>query len=114
MSFLYYYRPQTKLREDNVFTPVCHSVHWGLCPGWISVQGRSLSRGDTVQWGLCPGESLSGGGVSVRETPLYGKEWAVRILLECILVDLYLFQALLSIRLNINATCPLVGEIIVT
>ena len=26
------YRPQTKLRQGNVFTPVCHSVHgWGGC-----------------------------------------------------------------------------------
>ena len=24
-----FYRPQTKLREGNVFTPVCHSVHGG-------------------------------------------------------------------------------------
>ena len=24
-----YYRPQTKLRKGNVFTPVCHSVHIG-------------------------------------------------------------------------------------
>ena len=47
---------------------------------------------------LCPEGSLSGGslsrvgslsrGASVRETPppLYGKEWAVRILLERVLV----------------------------
>ena len=42
------YRQQTKLREGNVFTPVCHSVHkGGLCPGEVSV------------WGLCPGGSLS-------------------------------------------------------
>ena len=50
--------------------------------------------------GLCPGGSLSGGGggsvqgegsvwrVSVMETPPYGNERAVRILLECILVFL--------------------------
>ena len=25
------YRPLTKLREDNVFTPVCHSVHECVC-----------------------------------------------------------------------------------
>ena len=58
------YRPQTKLREGNVFTPVCHSVHRGG-----SLSGGYLSRG-----------------VSVRETPPYGNERAVRILLECILV----------------------------
>ena len=26
------YRPQTKLRKDYVFTPVCHSVHRGVSP----------------------------------------------------------------------------------
>ena len=25
----YFYKPPTKLREGNVFTDVCHSVHWG-------------------------------------------------------------------------------------
>ena len=25
----YFYRPQKKLREGNVFTPVCHSVRGG-------------------------------------------------------------------------------------
>ena len=52
------------------------SVQGILCPG-VSVQ-ESL--------GLCPGGSLSG-------RPPYGKEWEVRILLECILVQLlYLDQ----------------------
>ena len=46
--------PATKLRQGNVFTPVCDSV-----------QARSLSRGVSVQegslsGGLCPGGSLSG------------------------------------------------------
>ena len=26
----FHYRPQTKLREGNVFTPVCESVHRGV------------------------------------------------------------------------------------
>ena len=62
-----YYHPQTKLREGNVFTPVCDSVHrgssiqGGLCLGW------SLSKGGE---GLCPGGSLSRG-VSVRETHVW-------------------------------------------
>ena len=109
-----YYRPQTKLREGNVFTPVYDSVHKGVsvqgsfCPGglspegrlclqgvfvWgglvqgVSVQGVSLQRGISVQGFLCP----EGGWVSVRGgslsgRPLYGKERAVRILLECILI----------------------------
>ena len=38
------YRPQTKLREGNIFTPVGHSVHrGGLCPGG-SLLGRSPVR----------------------------------------------------------------------
>ena len=56
----------------------CLSVHGGgggrsLFRG-VSVQGESLSRGVSVQ------------GVSVMETPLYGNERVVHILLECILV----------------------------
>ena len=27
----FYYHPQTKLREGNVFTPVCDSVHGCVC-----------------------------------------------------------------------------------
>ena len=51
--------PATKLREGNVFTPVCHSVHRGICV-WGSVSGGSLSggslsKGVSVQGGLCPG-----------------------------------------------------------
>ena len=62
----------------------------GLCPGGslsggFSVQG-DLCQQDLCLGGLCPaGVSLSRG-VSVRETPSYSKERAVRILLECILV----------------------------
>ena len=48
----WFYRPQTKFGEGNVFTPVCHSVH-----RWVCVQGAP-ARGS-----ICPG------GVSVRETP---------------------------------------------
>ena len=38
IHLLVYYRPPTKLREGNVFTGVCHSVHGGrgtvyLIPG---------------------------------------------------------------------------------
>ena len=50
------YRPQTKLREGNVFTPVCDPVH----TGGVSVQG-GLCSGVSV-WGLYPGGSLSRGG----------------------------------------------------
>ena len=54
------------------------SVQGGLCSGGSlsrgSLPGESLSRGSL------PGESLSG------RHPMCGKERAVRILLECILV----------------------------
>ena len=80
-----------KLREGNVFTPVCHSVHsgvsvqGGLCPeGSLpggSLSGRSLSMGVSVQGGPCPGGPLSG------RPPPNGNEQMVHILLECILVS---------------------------
>ena len=87
-----YYRPQTKLREGNVFTPVCDSVH----RGGVSVWG-GLCREGSLSGGLYPGGLCLGGlcpvsrgslygGVSVRRHPPYGKERTVRILLECILV----------------------------
>ena len=75
-------------REISVWRVSVQGV--GLCPGggslsrgWISVQGVDLCPGDeslSRGWVLCPGRgSLSG-------RPPYGKEWVVRILLECILV----------------------------
>ena len=68
------------------------SVQGNLCRGGISVQGESLSgvlcpggsvsrrqKGVSIQGGLCLGASLSG-------RPPIRNVWAVRILLECILV----------------------------
>ena len=56
-SIVDFYRPQTKLREGNVFTHVCDSVHKG-------------GGGISVRVGLCPGDLCPGGlypvGVSVR------------------------------------------------
>ena len=77
------------------------SVQGGLCPGGlcvgVSVQGclcpgGSLSMVGLCPWGslsggLCPGGSLSGGLCPGDLDPLYGNKRAVRILLECILVD---------------------------
>ena len=71
------------------------SVQGGLCLGGLS---RGISGGEEGlcpgglspgEGGLCPGVSVWGSlsrGVSVRETP-YGNERALRILLECILVN---------------------------
>ena len=77
----YFYRPQTK------FATVMFSQMSVCLRGegiLVSVQGVSF------QGVLCPGGSLSreslSRGVSVTETPPYGNERAVRILLECILV----------------------------
>ena len=95
--------PAMKLRQRNVFTPVCYSFHrggGGLCPGGslsggVSVRGGSLSRRASVQGISVLGGSLSRGRVSVQEEglchgnpppPPYGYVWSVRILLECILV----------------------------
>ena len=79
----------------------------GLCRGgWVSIGGLGLwgvsVRGDFCPGGLCPGDLCPGGlcpgglylGVSVQwgslsRRPPYGKERAVRILLECILVMFY-------------------------
>ena len=99
---LLFYRPQTKLREGNVFTLVCDSVH----RGGVSVYGRFLSGEGVCPGGgcLCPaGVSLSSRGVSVQGDPPYSKERAVRILLECILVssldyfDYHLFFTLIDL-----------------
>ena len=38
------YRPQTKLRQGNVFTPVCHSVHKG---GFCHPPGQTPPLADT-------------------------------------------------------------------
>ena len=57
----------------------------GLCPGW----GLCLGGGDLCPGGLCPGGlSVQGGSLSQR-FPVHLRQTAVRILLECILVDLY-------------------------
>ena len=74
-----YLQPATKLRQGNVFTPVCHSVHRG---GWVSVpactpghmtgggvlSGGSLTAGLCLG-GLCPGRSLFRGLCPVHLCP---------------------------------------------
>ena len=67
-----YYRPQTKLREGNVFTGVCDSVYRRRClfrggacsgvpaPGGVPARGGCLLWGGLLQGGL-PGGLLWGG-----------------------------------------------------
>ena len=68
------YRPQMKLQEDNVLTPVCdcdsvyggvsvpaqHRSHdWGSLSRGVSVQGCHCPGGSLSEVGLCPGEGVS-------------------------------------------------------
>ena len=63
------YHPQTKLRQGNVFTPVCDSVHLGA---GVSVWGDSLSGG-----------SLSGRPPVLRLTyGRYSSDWNAFLLLK--------------------------------
>ena len=94
-SHLTSYRPQTKLREGNVFTGVRDSVHgggpglggclvWGVsAPGGCLVQGGVSAPGG-IAWSR--GVSALGGGVPGGDPPRRLLLQAVRILLECILV----------------------------
>ena len=73
-----------------------HDQTGGLCPGGSLSKG-SLSRGVSVHGGSLSRE------VSVRETPLDrdppdGYEWAVGILMECILVLNFLFPCPVEFR----------------
>ena len=56
-SYVLHYRPQTKLREGNVFTPVYHSVHSGV--GFPACITGHMARGVYIQR-----ESASRGSVS--------------------------------------------------
>ena len=74
------YRLQTKLREGNVFTPVCDSVH------------RGVGVYPSMQWamGCTSSRQIPLGRHPLRQTPLplrWPLKRAVRILLECILVQ---------------------------
>ena len=55
MYSLLYYRPQMKLREGNVFTAVCHSVHRGCIP---ACNGQGVYP--SMQWGM---SAFGSGGV---------------------------------------------------
>ena len=83
---MYSYRSQTKLREGNVFTPVCHSVHKGECFPACNGQGGLLLGPRRGCLPLGPGGCLPLG--LGRVYPLLGRpprlplKWAVRILLE--------------------------------
>ena len=104
MLYYVYYYPQTKLREGNVFTPGCDSVHRGggvhgesgvhdkegmhVKGGMCGKGGGCMTkRGDVWQgYARCGGGGVNGKGACVERQPL---KRAVCILLECILVILW-------------------------
>ena len=54
-SCLYYYCPQMKLWEGNVFTPVCDSVHGGVSQHAMGWRGLPLGLGGcTAPWADIP------------------------------------------------------------
>ena len=59
-SYVLHYRPQTKLREGNVFTPVYHSVHSGV--GFPARITGHMARGGLHPGGVCiQGFCIQGG-----------------------------------------------------
>ena len=61
-----------KLRQGNIFTPVCDSVHRGVSvPGSLSQGGLCPGPGGSLSGGLCPGGLCPGGSLS-REVSVQG------------------------------------------
>ena len=79
--------PATKLREGNVFTPVCHSVHRR-----VSVQGIS------VQGGLCPGGSLSGRPLCTVKCGQYASYWNAFFSLNVGIIVIHAKRTIISSR----------------
>ena len=116
------------LHKDGLCPSMYHRSHdqGGLClgegslSGGVSVWGSlfwGLCSGESLSWGLCLGVSVHGGslfgglclrrisvqGVSVRENPPYGNERAVRILLECILVEVYYQNRVICVLISVTS-----------
>ena len=80
-----YYRPRTKLRKDNVLTPVSHSVHGvytplGRHPSGTHSPGQTLPRQTTTPGWHPPTDTCH------QTTPRRPLQRTVCIPLECILV----------------------------
>ena len=77
-----YLPPAKKLRECNVFTPVCNSVHRRshsvqrrVCPRGLCPVGFSVQWGVCVQWGVSVQVgSLSGGSLSRERVESLSRE----------------------------------------
>ena len=63
LSYLYHYRPQTKLRKGNVFTPVCQSfcTQGGVCPSacWNTPPWADTPPGQTPPLGRHPSHKMA-------------------------------------------------------
>ena len=75
------YRPQQLLREGNVFTIVCHS----FCPHGGDLHPGEICLGGLPRWWSASG--VGGGRLPYWILRDMVNERAVRILLECILVE---------------------------
>ena len=92
------YRPQRSCGQGNIFTPVCHSVHRGVCLSVCWDTTPPPPRADTPRWSrtpLLPEQNPPPPGADTPRSrhPSPGSrlqhtvyERPVRILLECILV----------------------------
>ena len=81
-----------KLRQGNVFTPVCHSIHRGVCVSATPLGQTSPGQIPPMHAGIHTPPLPSGCWDTVNKR-------AVRILLECILVEI--MQALLKYCLSV-------------
>ena len=86
------------LRQGNIFAPVCHSVHRGGVPGKVPTRA-----------GTPPGRYTPPAGTPAASTPGNAcsdtvNKRAVRILLECILVDNFtaIFHQISSKIINVE------------
>ena len=56
MAYFVFLPPATKLRQDNVFTPVCHSVHRGVS----ATPGQTPPQADTPPGQTPPTQCMLG------------------------------------------------------
>ena len=122
---MYFYRPQTKLRKGNVFTPVCQSfcsrgrvypsMHLGRYPPRETSPARCM-LGYTHTPAQCmlgythptPAQCMLGYTHTPAQCMLgYTPLRTVRILLECILVEWY-FCGKSSPLFRQSSFCPLI------
>ena len=78
LRYYNFYRPQTKLRKGNVFTPVCDSVHRGWSLWGVSIQGSLWLQGGC----FCPGGLCRGDTFHTVKSGRYASCWNAFLFLE--------------------------------